>query len=155
MSSAISSTHPDLPPAFHRSSTLMHSLHFTSLPSLLSSPCSARLDILFIFVTAAVLFSAFLVISKTVSTLTHKICQKNEATSYHLNSTTMQGNTLDSTQRLWHTQYMQHTASLVFDPGGLVVVSAPHDNFSQAQVKDDHELRLHHPRRRLFYLHFL
>jgi hypothetical protein len=102
-------------------STLMPRLHVTSLPSSLSSsPHSACLDILFVFVTAAVLFSTFLVASKTFSTLMHKSWTMND----DLNSTHQSGNFAYRSQLVHHAPRPTH---LVFDPGGVVVVPVSHE----------------------------
>jgi hypothetical protein len=107
------------------SSTLARRLNVTSLPSpLSSSPRSARLDIPFVFVTAAVAFSAFLVASKTFSTLTHKSWTMNDDLINSHNGTHQSGNIA------YRPQLVQHAprpARLVFDPGGVVVVSVSHE----------------------------
>jgi hypothetical protein len=102
-------------------SMLVCHLNFISLPSpLLSSPQSPRLDILFIFVTAAVLFSTFLIASKTFSTLTHKSWTMNDDP----NSTHQSGNFAYWSQLVRHAP---RPVRLVFDPGGIVVVPVSHE----------------------------
>jgi hypothetical protein len=107
------------------SSTLAPRLHVTSLLSpLSSSPSSARLDLPFVFVTTAVLFSA-LVVSKTISTLTHESWAKNEDLN-NRDNTTVPGNAFDTTQLFRPVQYKPHTVRLVFDPGGFAFALQSH-----------------------------
>jgi hypothetical protein len=108
-------THPEV------SSTLAPHLHFTSLPSPLSSSArSARFDFPFILVTIAVLFSALLDFSTIITTRSHKFWGKNEDISNDRNSITMPGNTFDFVQPFQLVQYKPHAVRYVFDPGGLV-----------------------------------
>ncbi|KAN0141825.1 hypothetical protein V8E53_000287 [Lactarius tabidus] len=128
-------THPEV------SSTLVPHLHFTSLPSPLSSSArSARFDFPFILVTIAVLFSALLDFSVIIPTHARKFQRKNEHISNDRNDITMRGNTFDFAQLFQLVQYKPHAVRFVFDPGGLVSVLAPHDarerkpkNYSTAQ----------------------
>jgi hypothetical protein len=117
----------DFLPVYEASSTLMPCLQFnsSSAASLLSSsPRSAHLDLPFVFVITAVLFSS-LTISKTISTLTCKSWAKNKdinSNDWNRDNTTMPGNAFDIAQLFQLVQYMPHAACLVFDPGGLVLV---------------------------------
>ncbi|KAN0139067.1 hypothetical protein V8E53_003069 [Lactarius tabidus] len=117
-------THPEV------SSTLAPNLHFTSLPSpLSSSPRSARFDLPFIFVTTAVLFSALLNVSTIIPTRSRKLWRKNEEISNDRGDVTISGKTFDFAQLFQLVQYKPHAARLVFDPGGFTFAQqSPHED---------------------------
>jgi hypothetical protein len=88
-----------------------------------SSSSSIDVNFAFTFVTHTVLVSALFVVSAVIPTHSRKSWAKNEdinSKDWNRDSTTMQGNAFDLTQRLRHAQYTARPARLIFDPGGLV-----------------------------------
>jgi hypothetical protein len=100
-----------------------------SPPSLLPFPHGpVHFDFALTLVTAAVLFSAPLIVLKTIPTRLRKVWSKIEDIGNHRNGATTPGNASNFVQLFQLVQYTARPARLVFDPGGLVLVPLSHED---------------------------